>query len=126
MADGGVQAWAGGVGSGGRPRRRRRHAGAGPVAVAGRCGRTDRRPAVAVRAPLHGVGGRAGGGRAAQAKPWGAHVQGRRGQGRSVVRCRGAAWGGAGAQQRGAAQGRSVGLRRGAACGRAGVQRGAA
>ena len=36
-----------------------------------------------------------------------------------------AVWGGAGAQQRGAAQGRSMGLRRGAACGRAGVQRGA-
>ena len=75
---GGVQAWAGRVGSGGRPRRRRRHAGAGPVAVAGRCGRTGRRPAVALRAPLHGVGGRAGGTRAAQARPWGAHVQGRR------------------------------------------------
>ena len=75
---GGVQAWAGRVGSGGRPRRRRRHAGAGPVAVAGRCGRTGRRPAVALRAPLHGVGGRAGGTRAAQAWPWGARVQGRR------------------------------------------------
>ena len=66
-AGGGVQAWAGRVGSGGRPRRRRRHAGAGPVAVAGRCGRTGRRPAVALIAPLHGVGGRAGGTRAAQA-----------------------------------------------------------
>ena len=75
---GGAQAWAGRVGSGGRPRRRRRHAGAGPVAVAGRCGRTSRRPAVALRAPLHGVGGRAGGTRAAQAWPWGARVQGRR------------------------------------------------
>ena len=77
-AGGGVQAWAGRVGSGGRPRRRRRHAGAGPVAVAGRCGRTGRRPAVAMRVPLLGVGGRAGGTRAAQARPWGAHVQGRR------------------------------------------------
>ena len=76
-ARGGAQAWAGRVGSGGRPRRRRRHAGAGPVAVAGRCGRTGRRPAVALRAPLHGVGGRAGGTRAAQAWPWGARVQGR-------------------------------------------------
>ena len=72
---GGLQAWAGRVGSGGRPRR---HAGVGPVAVAGRCGRTGRRPAVALRAPLHGVGGRAGGRRAAQAWPWGARVQGRR------------------------------------------------
>ena len=61
-AGGGAQAWAGRVGSGARPRRRRRHVGAGPVAVAGRCGRTGRRPAVALRAPLHGVGGRAGGG----------------------------------------------------------------
>ena len=78
MVGGGVQAWAGRVGSGGRPRRRRRHAGAGPVAVAGRCGRTGRRPAVALRAPLHGVAGRAGGTRAAQAWPWGARVQGRR------------------------------------------------
>ena len=57
MVGGGVQAWAGRVGSGGRPRRRRRHAGAGPVAVAGRCGRTGRRPALALGAPLHGVGG---------------------------------------------------------------------
>ena len=77
-AGGGAQAWAGRMGSGGRPRRRRRHAGAGPVAVAGWCGRTGRRPAVALRAPLHGVGGRAGGTRAAQAWPWGARVQGRR------------------------------------------------
>ena len=72
----GVQAWAGRVSSGGRPRWRRRHAGAGPVAVAGRCGRTGRRPAVALRALLHGVGGRAGGMRAAQAWPGGARVQG--------------------------------------------------
>ena len=77
-AGGGVQAWAGRVGSGGRPRRRRRHAGAGPVAVAGRCGRTGRRPVVALRAPLHGVGGRAGGTRAAQAWLRGARAQGRR------------------------------------------------
>ena len=42
------------------------------------CGRTGRRPAVALRAPLHGVAGRAGGTRAAQAWPWGARVQGRR------------------------------------------------
>ena len=77
-AGGGAQAWAGRVGSGGRPRRRRRHACAGPVAVAGRCGRTGRRPAVALRAPLHGVGGRAGGTRAARAWPWGARVLARR------------------------------------------------
>ena len=75
---GGLRPGPGAWGSGGRPRRRRRHAGAGPVAVAGRCGRTGRRPAVALRAPLHGVGGRAGGTRAAQAWPWGARVQGRR------------------------------------------------
>ena len=90
-AGGGAQAWAGRVGSGGRPRRRRRHAGAGPVAVAGRCGRTGRRPAVALRAPLHGVGGRAGGTRAggtraAQAWPWGACVQGR-GRARCGIHC---------------------------------------
>ena len=78
MVGGGVQAWAGRVGSGGRPRRRRRHAGAGPVAVAGRFGRTGRRPAVALRAPLHGVAGRARGTRTAHAWPWGARVQGRR------------------------------------------------
>ena len=77
-ARGGAQAWAGRVVSGGRPRRRWRHAGAGPVAVAGRCGRTGRRPAVALRAPLHGVGGRTGGTRAAQAWLCGARVQGRR------------------------------------------------
>ena len=100
----GVQAWAGRVGSGGRPRRRRRHAGAGPVAVAGRCGRTGRRPAVALRAPLHGVGGRAGGTRAALAWLRGARVQGPlcglrvQRQGRSVGPRRGvAAWGRAGA-----------------------------
>ena len=51
MVGGGLQAWAGRVGSGGRPRQRGRHAGAGRVAVAGRCGRTGRRPAVALRAP---------------------------------------------------------------------------
>ena len=101
----GAEAGAGRVGSGGRPRWKRRHAGAGPVAAAGRRGRTGRWSAAALRAPLHGVGGRAGGTRAAQARLRGARVQGRR---------------------RGAAQGRSVGPRRGAACGRAGVQRGAA
>ena len=66
------------MGSGGRPRRRRRHAGAGPVAVAGRCGRSSRRSAVALRAPHSGVGGRARGERVAQAKLRGAHAQGRR------------------------------------------------
>ena len=74
----GVQAWAGRVGSGGRPRQRQRHADAGPVAVAGWCGQTGRRPAVALRAPLHGVGRRAGGARTAQACLWGARVQGHR------------------------------------------------
>ena len=48
-------------------------------------------------------------------------------QGRRVVRCRGAAvWGGAGAQQCGAAQGCSVGPRMGAAWGRVGARHGAA
>ena len=48
-------------------------------------------------------------------------------QGRHVVRCRGAAlWGGAGAQQCGAALGCSVRPRRGAAWGRGGAWRGAA
>ena len=61
----GAEAGAGRVGSGGRPRWKRRHAGAGPVAAAGRRGRTGRWSAAALRAPLHGVGGRAGGTRAA-------------------------------------------------------------
>ena len=86
---------AGRVGSGGRPRRRRRHAGAGPVAAAGRRRRTGRWPAAALRAPLHEVGGRAGDA---------------------------GAWCGAGAQPCGAAHGRrSVGPRRGAARGCAGA-----
>ena len=77
-AGGGVEAWAGRMGSGGRPRRRRRHAGAGPVAVARRCGRTGRRPAVALSDPHCRVGGRAGGKCDAQVGLRGAHVQGRR------------------------------------------------
>ena len=75
-AGGGVEVWAGRVGSGGRPRRRRRHAGAGPVAVARRCGRAGRRPAVSPSAPHCGVGGRAGGKGDARVGPRGAHVQG--------------------------------------------------
>ena len=74
----GVEARAGRLGSGGRPRRTRRHAGAGPVAVAGGCGRSSRRSAVALSAPHSGVGGRAGGGRVLQAKLQGARAQGRR------------------------------------------------
>ena len=58
----GAEAWAGRVGSGGRPRRWRRHAGAGPVAAAGRRRRTGRWLAAALRAPLHGVGVHVGGG----------------------------------------------------------------
>ena len=105
----GAEAWAGRVGSGVRLRRRRRHAGAGPVAAAGRRGRTGRWSAAALRAPLHGVGGRAGGTRVAQARLRGARVQG------PLCGLR---------DQR---QGRSVGPRRGvAAWGRAGAQRGAA
>ena len=72
----GAEAGAGRLGSGGRPRRRRRHAPAGPVAVAGRCGRSCRRSAAAPRAPHSGLGGRAGGERAVQAKLRGAHAQG--------------------------------------------------
>ena len=72
----GAEAGAGRMGSGGRPRRRRRRAGAGPVAVAGRRGRPSRRLAEAPRAPHSGVGGRAGGERAVQAKLRGAHPQG--------------------------------------------------
>ena len=60
-AGGAFEAWAGSVGSGGRPRRRRRQAGAGPVAAARRRGRADRWPAVSPSAPHRGVDGRAGG-----------------------------------------------------------------
>ena len=74
----GAESGAGRVGSGRRPRWKRRHAGAGPVAAAGRRGRTGRWSAAARRAPLHGVGGRARGTRAAQAMLRGARVQGRR------------------------------------------------
>ena len=73
----GVEARAGRMGSGGWPRRKRRHAGAGPVAVAGGCGRSSRRSAMALSAPHSGVGGRAGGGRVLQAKLRGARAQGR-------------------------------------------------
>ena len=73
----GAKAGAGRMGSGGRPWRKRRHAGAGPVAVAGRCGWSSRRSAVAPRAPHSGVGGRAGGAHVVQAKLRGAHAQGR-------------------------------------------------
>ena len=58
----GAEAWAGRVGSGGRPRRWRRHAGAGPVAAAGRRRQTGRWSAAALRAPLHRVGVHVGGG----------------------------------------------------------------
>ena len=74
----GVEARAGRLGSGGRPRRTRRHAGAGPVAVAGGCGRSGRRSAVVLSSPHSGVGGRAGGGRVLQAKLRRARAQGRR------------------------------------------------
>ena len=74
----GVAARAGRKGSGGRPGRTRRHAGAGPVAVAGGCGRSSRRSAVALSAPHSRVGGRAGGGRVLQAKLRRAPAQERR------------------------------------------------
>ena len=96
-AGGGVQAWAGRVSSGGQPRRRRRHAEAGPVAVVGWFGPTGRWPALALRALLHGLRRRALGTRAAQARPSGARVQGRR-RARRGPRC----------GQRDQRQGRSV------------------
>ena len=74
----GVAARAGRMGSGGRPGRTRRHAGAGPVAVAGGCERSSRRSAVALSAPHSRVGGRAGGGRVPQAMLRRARAQGRR------------------------------------------------
>ena len=74
----GAEAGARRVGSGGRPRWKRRHAGARPVAAAGRRGRTGRLSVAALRAPLHGVGWRAGGTCAAQVRLRGARVQGRR------------------------------------------------
>ena len=46
-----VEARAGRMDSGWRPGRTRRHAGAGPVAVARGCGRSSRRSAVALSAP---------------------------------------------------------------------------
>ena len=76
----GAEAWAGRVGSGGRPRRWRRHAGAGPVAAAGRRRRTGRWSAAALGAPLHGVGvhvgGGGGGGGGAVGWRLGAHARG--------------------------------------------------
>ena len=74
----GVAARAGRMGSGGRPGRTRRHAGVGPVAVAGGCGRSGRRSAVALSAPHSRVGGRAGGGRVLQVMLRRARAQGRR------------------------------------------------
>ena len=74
----GVEARAGRMGSGGRPGRTRRHAGAGPVAVAGGCGRSSRRAAVVLSAPHSRVGGRAGGGRVLQVMLRRARAQGRR------------------------------------------------
>ena len=76
MAGGGVEAGAGRVGSSGQPRRRRRQAGAGPVAVAGRRGRAGRRPAVSLSAAHRGVEGHAGGQCDVQVGLQGAHVQG--------------------------------------------------
>ena len=58
----GAEAWAGRVGSGGQPRRWRRHAGAGPVAAAGLRRRTGWWSAAALRARLHGVSVHVGGG----------------------------------------------------------------
>ena len=74
----GVAARAGRMGSGGRPGRTWRHAGAGPVAVAGGRGRSSRRSAAALSVPHSGVGGRAGGGRVLQAMLRRARAQGRR------------------------------------------------
>ena len=63
----GVAARAGRMGSGGRPGRTWRHAGAGPVAVAGGRGRSSRGSAVALSVPHSGVGARVGGERVLQA-----------------------------------------------------------
>ena len=77
MAGGGVEAWAERLGSGGRLGRRRRHAGAGHLAVVGRCRRAGRWLAVALSAPHFGIIGGAGGKRAAQVGLQVAHAQGR-------------------------------------------------
>ena len=74
----GVAARAGRMGIGGPPGRTRRYAGAGPVAVAGGCGRSSRRSAVALSAPSSRVDGPAGGGRDPQAMLRRARAQGRR------------------------------------------------
>ena len=73
----GVAARDGRMSSGGRPGRTQRHAGAGPVAVAGVCGRSSRRSAVALTAPHSRVSGRAGGGRVLRAMLRRARAQGR-------------------------------------------------
>ena len=108
----GAEAGAGRVGSGKRPSRKRRHAGAGPVAATGRRGQTGRWPVAALRAPLHRVGERAGGTRAAQARLRGGACA------RAPARpTRAPLWaaGPAARAQRGAAQGRGMGPRRGVA-----------
>ena len=70
------------VGSGGQPGRTWRHAGAGPVAVAGGRGRSSWRSAVALSVPHSGVGWRAGGGLVLQVL-----LRRARAQGRQRVRC---------------------------------------
>ena len=72
----GVEAGAGRVGSGGRPRRKRRQRARVPEASAGRCVRAGRRPVASLRVPHGGVDGRAGGVRDVQVGQQRAHVQG--------------------------------------------------
>ena len=97
-------------------RARRGHARRAGQAAGGACARAPPRP---MRAPLWAAGPAARQGRSSvgprRGAAWGCVGAA---QGRSVVRCRGAAVrGGARAQQCGAAQGRGAGLRKGAAWG---------
>ena len=72
----GVEAGAGRVGSGGRPRRRRRQRARVPEACAGWYVRAGRWPVASLRVPHGGVDGRAGGVRDVQVGQQRAHVQG--------------------------------------------------
>ena len=72
----GVEAGAGRVGSGGRPRRKRRQRARVPEASAGRGVRAGRWPVASLRVPHGRVDGRAGGVRDVQVGQQRAHVQG--------------------------------------------------
>ena len=71
----GAEAGAGRVGSGWRPRRKRRQQARVPEGSAGRCVRAGRRPVASLRVPHGGVNGRAGGVRDVQVGQQRAHVQ---------------------------------------------------